>query len=79
MLMTMHKGIPNSAKEFPDAPSSAGAVKSSAVSAPELVTAPRPPETRVVDTKFFSLAIISTSSTFADSYTTLFARHYLGN
>jgi len=39
-----------------------------------LITAPKPPETRSADTKFVSLAIISTGSAFADSYTTLFAR-----
>jgi len=32
------------------------------------------PEARLVDRKFLTLAIISTGSTFADSYTTLFAR-----
>jgi hypothetical protein len=75
MLMTMHTCITiSAAKELPDAPSSAVAVKSSAVSAPALFVAPRTPETRPVDTKFVSLAIISTGSAFADSYTTLFAR-----
>ncbi len=34
----------------------------------------KPVETRIVDKKFIALAIISTGSTFADSYTTLFAR-----
>jgi hypothetical protein len=37
------------------------------------VSAPQA-EARLVDKKFLSLAIISTGSTFADSYTTLFAR-----
>lgn len=31
-------------------------------------------ETKVIDNKFLALAIMSTGSTFADSYTTLFAR-----
>jgi hypothetical protein len=77
VLMALHMfSAVAPAKELPAAPSSAVAVKSSAVSAPELVTAPRPPETRVADTKFFSLAIISTGSAFADSYTKLFARQH---
>jgi hypothetical protein len=64
----------SAAKELPDAPSIAVAVKGSALSAPASVTASRPRETRPVDTKFVSLTIISTGSAFADSYTTLFAR-----
>jgi hypothetical protein len=64
----------SAAKELPDAPSSVVAVKISAVPANELITAPSLAETRTVQTKFFSLALISTSSAFADSYTTLFAR-----
>jgi hypothetical protein len=32
------------------------------------------PESKIVDKKFIALAIVSTGSTFADSYTTLFAR-----
>jgi hypothetical protein len=64
----------SAAKELPDAPSSALAVNSSPVFATALVTSPRLPETRRVDTQFVSLAIISTGSAFADSYTTLFAR-----
>jgi hypothetical protein len=67
------------AKELPNAPS---AVESSsammepvtAVSPATSFTAPRPAETRVFDKKFISLSIVSTGSTFADSYTTLFAR-----
>lgn len=31
-------------------------------------------ETKIIDTKFAALALISTGSTFSDSYTTLFAR-----
>ena len=66
------------AAELPEAPSSS--MRSSAVmieavapvQAPKI--APASPETKAIDTKFISLAIISTGSTFADSYTTLFAR-----
>jgi hypothetical protein len=64
----------STAKELPDAPSSVVAVKTSAVPATELISSPRPIETRTVNTRFFSLALISTGSAFADSYTTLFAR-----
>jgi hypothetical protein len=64
----------SAAKELPDAPSSIVVVKTSVVGATELITASRPVETRTVDVKFFSLALISTGSAFADSYTTLFAR-----
>jgi hypothetical protein len=65
------------AKELPDAPS---AVSSSAdpdgffvepvVARPTLTVAEKKP----IDATFVSLALISTASTFADSYTTLFAR-----
>jgi hypothetical protein len=34
----------------------------------------RPLESKILDKKFIALAIVSTGSTFADSYTTLFAR-----
>jgi hypothetical protein len=64
------------AKELPDAPSAVAAAS------PAFETVPVAPktttklavETKVVDTKFIALAIVSTGSTFADSYTTLFAR-----
>jgi len=69
----------STAKELPDAlpnaPSSsmmAGSfIAESAVHVPET---PQVVETKPVDAKFVSLALISTGSTFADSYTTLFAR-----
>jgi hypothetical protein len=62
------------AKELPEAPSPA----TSTTTASEF-TASNPSSTAVVDNKpfsktFISLSLISTSSTFADSYTTLFAR-----
>lgn len=65
------------AEELPDAPSS----KLPTVSVSSIIAAPvsvsptaKPAETRIVDKKFIALAIISTGGTFADSYTTLFAR-----
>jgi hypothetical protein len=72
----------SAAKELPNAPSASatasaepdpGFFMSTSTPAP----APKAPklESRpVVDLKFASLALISTGSTFADSYTTLFAR-----
>ena len=63
------------ASDLPDAPSSS-------LVEPGLTTTTVPPvvpnrskpiETQVVDKRFIGLAIISTGSTFADSYTTLFA------
>lgn len=64
----------SAAKELPDAPSAIVAVKTPVVPATELISAPRTVKTRTVNAKFFSLALISTGSAFADSYTTLFAR-----
>ena len=61
------------AGELPDAPSTSAAVKSLAAPTP-LVQPPTPLEAPPLDKKFLSLAIISSSTAFADSYTTLFAR-----
>jgi hypothetical protein len=66
------------AAELPEAPSTS--MRNSAVmieatppvQASKLVVATS--ENKPIDTKFVSLALISTGSTFADSYTTLFAR-----
>ena len=62
------------AKDLPNAPSAElspnGYIVESTVSSPTIKIG----ETKVIDNKFLSLAIISTGSTFADSYTTLFAR-----
>jgi hypothetical protein len=72
----------SAAKELPEAPSSTLRVSSSKTlgePVPALAVALTPvaapkPEAPVFDKKFLSLAVISTGSTFADSYTTLFAR-----
>jgi len=66
------------AAELPEAPSSS--IRNDVemievaipVQSPTVVSASR--ETKIIDSKFVSLALISTGSTFADSYTTLFAR-----
>jgi hypothetical protein len=66
------------AAELPEAPSSAIGMNAAMIepgvssSAPKIAEAH--PEANPVDKKFVSLALISTGSTFADSYTTLFAR-----
>jgi hypothetical protein len=65
------------AKEpLPDAPSAVAAENASAFISEAAVSVPaaRMAETKTVDAKFLSLAVISTGSAFADSYTTLFAR-----
>jgi hypothetical protein len=64
------------AKELPEAPSSSimQPVPVVAVSPVTPVIKADAKQTKIVDLKFSSLALISTGSTFADSYTTLFAR-----
>lgn len=70
-------GVSSAKEPLPDTPSE---VMMSA----EFIEAPLPKpistpmlktvETKTVDSKFLALAVISTGSTFSDSYTTLFAR-----
>lgn len=63
------------AAELPGAPSSivrGNMIEAAPLQAPTIAAAK--PEFKVIDKTFVSLAIISTGSTFADSYTTLFAR-----
>ena len=63
------------AAELPEAPSSSVMRMNAAMIETTVpVSAPKFAETNTVDKTFLSLAFISTSSTFADSYTTLFAR-----
>jgi hypothetical protein len=71
----------SAAKELPNAPSATAASADpdpafyvESTSKAPTPAAPKLVESRTVDAKFLSLAIISTGSTFADSYTTLFAR-----
>ena len=65
------------AADLPEAPSSVmaanPAIEVSAAVAPKAFAKTRV-ESKIVDKRFISLAVISTGSTFADSYTTLFAR-----
>jgi hypothetical protein len=64
------------AAELPAAPSSVirpyAPMLAPIASAPSFVAASR--EVKIVDKTFVSLAVVSAGSTFADSYTTLFAR-----
>lgn len=65
------------AAEPPDAPSSSLAREGDPMIelvAPTPAIAPKRVEAKPVDSKFVALAIVSAGSTFADSYTTLFAR-----
>lgn len=67
------------AKELPNAPSAVMNAEPSANSFIVETTVSTPTnikiaETKVIDNKFMALAVISTGSAFADSYTTLFAR-----
>jgi hypothetical protein len=63
-------------KDLPNAPSADMTPEAAFVEAPLIVPAPAPrlAEKPTIDKKFVGLAIMSTGSTFADSYTTLFAR-----
>jgi len=61
------------AADLPDAPSAVANAEGFFVEPIAPAPAPKIAETKVVDAKFLSLAFISTASTFADSYTTLFA------
>ncbi len=66
------------AADPPDAPSSVAGADEAIIEATVAAQAPKfvmaSTETKVIDKTFVGLAIISTGSTFADSYTTLFAR-----
>jgi hypothetical protein len=62
------------AAEPPDAPSSVIRMNAPVIAVAVPASVPRITEAKPIDKKFVSLAIISTGSTFADSYTTLFAR-----
>ena len=68
----------SSAKELPTAPSSVirdndSAMVTSSFSSSRTAEI-KTVETKIIDKRFISLAMISAGSTFADSYTTLFAR-----
>ena len=65
------------AKELPNAPSTVVRPNSFIEASPLASTpmlAPKAAETKTVNATFLGMALVSTGSTFADSYTTLFAR-----
>jgi len=64
------------AKDLPNAPSAVESAEPFIIesTAPAPFPAPQRFETKIVDIKFTTLALISTGATFSDSYTTLFAR-----
>ncbi len=70
-------GVAVAKDPLPNAPSAVMAESEyieSSVSTSVAAPASKLAETKIVNTTFVSLALISTGSTFADSYTTLFAR-----
>jgi len=67
-------GISAAKEPLPDAPSVVVTASGFIVESPVPTPRSKTVETKPVDGKFVSLALISTASTFADSYTTLFAR-----
>jgi hypothetical protein len=68
----------SAARELPDAPSAMTPTGFSSslesTPAPAMTFTTARVDSRIMDKKFLSLAVISTGATFADSYTTLFAR-----
>jgi hypothetical protein len=66
------------AAELPNAPSSVIRTNAAMIQTATATSTPMTvwanPEVKLIDKTFVSLAIVSTGSTFADSYTTLFAR-----
>jgi hypothetical protein len=76
MLLGM-TGMAAAKDPLPNAPSAVAAADAADaffVEPAPLPTTPKLAESKTIDLKFTSLAVISTGSTFADSYTTLFAR-----
>lgn len=75
ILAVLLLGGISAAKELPEAPSSVMTADAMLVeSSSSASVAPKVAQPKPIDAKFVSLALISTGSTFADSYTTLFAR-----
>ena len=67
-------GISFAKEPLPDAPSEVAASNIVIVEPTGLIPSPKLAESKPIDRKFVGLALISTGSAFADSYTTLFAR-----
>jgi hypothetical protein len=78
VLLLMVPRVAN-AKELPDAPSTIAMNEVLFIQPSDPFQTPNIIEKRTVDKTFVGLALISTGATFADSYTTLFARqNWLG-
>jgi hypothetical protein len=67
-------GVAAAKDPLPNAPSAVAAEGAFIVEPVPLPASPKVAESKPIDLKFATLAVISTGSTFADSYTTLFAR-----
>jgi hypothetical protein len=76
LLVVALAGVCAAKEPLPEAPSAVMAGAGGFILEAPVAPAPAPKiaESKIVDSKFVSLAIISTGSTMADSYTTLFAR-----
>lgn len=74
MLLLVLTNISAAKEPLPDAPSEVLAENAVILEPISSVPVPQRVQSKPIDSKFISLALISTGSTFADSYTTLFAR-----
>jgi hypothetical protein len=74
LLMLGMTRIAAAKEPLPNAPSATDTADAFIVEPVLVPVVPKLAEPKTVDLKFASLALISTGSTFADSYTTLFAR-----
>lgn len=74
MVIAIVLGANATAAELPVAPSAVGQGDALVTAPLALPYAPEIAPSRPLDMKFASLALVSAGSTFADSYTTLFAR-----
>jgi len=74
MIMLTMVGTLFAKEPLPDAPSEVAAANLIVIETPNPAPAAKLTEWKPMDRKFVGLALISTGSAFADSYTTLFAR-----
>jgi len=76
LIMLLTVGTMFAKDPLPDAPSEVAAANMIVIESPGPVSAPalNRVEVKLIDKTFIGLALISTGSAFADSYTTLFAR-----
>jgi hypothetical protein len=74
LAVTLLTSLAAAKDPLPEAPSSSASADAFMFEAPAPVRTTTIAQPKVVDYKFLGLAVISTGSAFADSYTTLFAR-----